>query len=123
MSFALLIIFLSNNLVLYFLGACLVQFFIPHDMHVVYIMETAPPKNCGRMYSCIKFIANMGVMLVPLLRRILLTDASQWRRVFFIPAIIGLTSSFVALLTAKETEKSREFPRWFLKCTSFCIFS
>ena len=104
MSFALLIIFLSNNLVLYFLGACLVQFFIPHDMHVVYIMETAPPKNRGRMYSCIKFIANMGVMLVPLLRRILLTDASQWRRVFFIPAIIGLTSSFVALLTARETD-------------------
>ncbi|MBE6756168.1 MAG: MFS transporter, partial [Ruminococcaceae bacterium] len=42
MSFAMLIIFLSNNLVLYFAGACLVQFFIPHDMHVVYIMESSP---------------------------------------------------------------------------------
>ena len=29
MSLALLLIFLSNNLVLYFLGACMVQFFIP----------------------------------------------------------------------------------------------
>ncbi len=104
MSFALLIIFLSNNLWLYFLGACLVQFFIPHDMHVVYIMETAPSKHRGRMYSCIKFVANMGVMLVPLLRRILMTETSQWRNVFFIPALIGLGSSFVALISARETD-------------------
>ena len=65
MSFAMLIIFLSNNVALYFLGACLVQFFIPHDMHVVYIMESSPPKHRARIYSAIKFIANMGVMLVP----------------------------------------------------------
>ena len=54
MSLALLIIFLSDNLVLYFLGACLIQFFIPHDMHVVYIMETAPAKHRARVYACIK---------------------------------------------------------------------
>ena len=51
MSLALLVIFLSNNLFLYFLGACMIQFFIPHDMHVVYIMETAPAKHRARMYS------------------------------------------------------------------------
>lgn len=104
MSFALLIIFLSNNLVLYFVGSCLIQFFIPHDMHVVYIMETAPSKHRGRMYSCIKFVANMGVMLVPVLRRVLMTEASEWRNVYLIPAIIGLTSSFVALMCARETD-------------------
>ena len=104
MSLALLLIFLSNNLVLYFLGACMVQFFIPHDMHVVYIMETAPAKYRARMYSVIKFIANMGVMLIPVLRRVLMTDSSQWRNIYIIPAIIGLISSFVALLTARETD-------------------
>ena len=81
MSLALLLIFLSNNLVLYFLGACMVQFFIPHDMHVVYIMETAPAKYRARMYSVIKFIANMGVLLIPVLRRVLMTDSSQWRNI------------------------------------------
>lgn len=104
MSLALLIIFLSNNLVLYFVGTCMVQFFIPHDMHVVYIMETAPSKHRGRMYSCIKFIANMGVMLVPLLRRWLMTEASEWRMVYMIPAVIGLTTSLIALLSARETD-------------------
>ena len=104
MSFALLLIFLSNDLILYFLGAALIQFFIPHDMHVVYIMEFAPERHRARVYSCIKFIANMGVMLVPLLRRMLMHDASEWRKVFIIPAIIGLVCSFIALVSARETD-------------------
>lgn len=117
MSFALLIIFLSNNLVLYFVGACMVQFFIPHDMHVVYIMESAPPKHRARMYSVIKFIANMGVMLVPLLRRLLMDDASQWRKVYFIPAIVGLVCSFIALLSARETDAFIDSRLRYLKMT------
>ena len=117
MSFALLIIFLSNNLVLYFLGSCLIQFFIPHDMHVVYIMETAPPKHRGRMYSCIKFVANMGVMLVPLLRRVLMAETSQWRSVYLIPAIVGLTTSLIALFSARETDAFIEARLRYLRMT------
>ena len=104
MSIALLVIFLSNNLLLYFLGACMIQFFIPHDMHVVYIMETAPAKRRAIMYSCIKFVANMGVMLVPVLRRALMEHAGQWRKVYLIPAVVGLVCSFIALLSARETD-------------------
>lgn len=104
MSIALLVIFLSRNLLLYFLGACMIQFFIPHDMHVVYIMETAPAKRRAVMYSCIKFVANMGVMLVPVLRRLLMQEASQWRQVYLIPALVGLVCSFIALLSARETD-------------------
>ena len=117
MSLALLIIFLSDNLVLYFLGACLVQFFIPHDMHVVYIMETAPARHRARMYSCIKFIANMGVMLVPLLRRLLMQEPSQWRKVYLIPALIGLVCSFIALISARETDAFIDSRLRYLKMT------
>ncbi len=104
MSFAMFLIFLSNNLVLYFLGACLVQFFIPHDMHVVYIMESSPSKHRARIYSSIKFLANMSVMLIPLLRKLLMNDASEWRIVFFIPAVVGIITCLIALLTARETD-------------------
>ena len=104
MSFAMLIIFLSRSIFLYFVGACMVQFFIPHDMHVVYIMESSPTKSRARIYSSIKFFANMGVMLVPLLRRMLMENASEWRNVFMIPAIVGVVSSLVALLLARETD-------------------
>ncbi len=104
MSFAMLVIFLSNNILLYFVGAVTVQFFIPHDMHVVYIMETAPSKHRARIYSSIKFLANMSVMLIPLLRRLLMDDASQWRNVYLIPAIVGIVTCGIALLFARETD-------------------
>lgn len=104
MSFALLVIFLSDNLFLYFFGACMVQFFIPHDMHVVYIMESSPTDHRGKVYSSIKFIANMSVMLVPVLRRLLMHNASEWRMVYLIPALVGLVTSFIALMTARETD-------------------
>ncbi len=117
MSLALLVIFLSGNLILYFVGAALVQFFIPHDMHVVYIMESSPSKHRARVYSSIKFIANMAVMVIPLLRRFLMASASEWRNVYLIPAIIGLVTSFVALLTARETDVFIESRLRYLKMT------
>lgn len=117
MSLALLVIFLSNNIALYMLGACLIQFFIPHDMHVVFIMESSPAKSRGIMYSCIKFIANMSVMLVPVLRRLLMETASEWRNVFLIPAIVGLVSSFVALLLARETDAFMDSRLRYLRLT------
>ncbi len=104
MSFSMLLIFLSNNIFLYFIGAALVQFFIPHDMHVVYIMESSPKNTRAVIYSVIKFVANMGVMLIPLLRRLLMENASEWRNVFFVPAIVGVVTSFIALFTARETD-------------------
>ncbi|MBQ2759235.1 MAG: MFS transporter [Clostridia bacterium] len=104
MSFGLFVVFLSGNIPIYVIGACLVQFFIPHDMHVVYIMESAPSKHRARTYSSIKFFANMSVMLVPLLRRMLMEEASQWRNVYLVPAIVGIVTSLVALLMAREPD-------------------
>lgn len=104
MSFALFIIFLSNNVIMYCVGACLIQFFIPHDMHVVYIMESAPSKSRAITYSVIKFFANMAVMLIPILRRMLMQEAGEWRNVYMIPAIVGIVTSLIALLCARETD-------------------
>ena len=117
MSLSMLLIFLSDSLVLYFIGACMIQFFIPHDMHVVYIMETSPSKHRARIYSSIKFFANMGVMLVPVLRRTVMHTSSEWRNVFLIPALIGLFCSTVALLTARETDAFIDSRLRFLKMT------
>ncbi len=104
MSIALLLIYLSQSVPAYFLGACLIQFFIPHDMHVVYIMETTPKKHRAKIYSTVKFVATAGVLLVPLLRRLLMQNAGQWRNVYLLPALLGLAASFVALLFARETD-------------------
>lgn len=104
MSLALFVIFLSQNVFMYVIGACLIMFFIPHDMHVVFIMESSPQKRRAITYSVIKFFANMAVMLVPILRRLLMQNAGEWRKVYMIPAIVGIVISLIALLCARETD-------------------
>ena len=117
MSLAMFVIFLSQNIFMYFLGACLIMFFIPHDMHVVYIMESAPSKSRAITYSVVKFFANMAVMLVPLLRNWLMETSAQWRKVYFIPAVVGIIVSLVALLCARETDAFIDSRIRYLKMT------
>lgn len=104
MSLGMLIIALSDGLVQYLLGTVTIAFFVPHDMQVVYIMESAPAKHRAKIYSLIKCIATVGVMLVPLFRKLFMHNVSEWRNVYFVPAIIGLATSFAALLFSRETD-------------------
>ena len=104
MALGMTLIFLSGNIPLYIVGYCVISFFVPHDMQVVYIMETAPAKNRARIYSLVRAVATLGAMLIPLLRRVYMHDQSQWRMVFLIPAIIGLVASFLALILSRETD-------------------
>ena len=104
MAFGLLIVYLSNSIWLYVLGACVIQFFVPHDMQAVYIMETAPARHRAKLYSAVKCVAMLGMLAVPLLRRCLMRETSQWRKVYLIPAVVGLVTSLIALLLAKETD-------------------
>ncbi len=117
MAIALFVIFLSNNVIMYFVGACMILFFVPHDMHVVYIMESAPSKSRAITYSVVKFFANMAVMLVPLLRRWLMATAGEWRNVYMIPAIVGIVVSLIALLCARETDAFIDSRIRYLKMT------
>ena len=104
MALGMTLIFLSGNIPLYIMGYCVISFFVPHDMQVVYIMETAPAKHRAKIYSLVRAVATLGAMLIPLLRRIFMTDQTQWRMVFFVPAVIGLGASFLALVLARETD-------------------
>ncbi len=104
MALGMTLIFLSGNIPLYIVGYCVIAFFVPHDMQVVYIMETAPAKRRARIYSLVRAVATLGAMLIPLLRRVFLRDQTQWRMVFLVPAILGLVASFLALLLSRETD-------------------
>lgn len=117
MSIAMLVIFLSQNVFMYVIGACMILFFVPHDMHVVFIMESSPAKKRAITYSVIKFFANMAVMLVPILRRLLMHSASEWRNVYMIPAIVGIVVSLIALLFARETDAFIESRLRYLRMT------
>ncbi len=117
LGIAMFIVFASGNIPLYVIGTCMIQFFVPHDMQVVYIMESVPSKHRARIYFAIKSFATMGIMLVPVLRRTLMSDMSQWRVVFLVPAVIGLVTAFIALLLARETDAFIDSRLRYLKMT------
>lgn len=104
MGVALFLIYLSGNLVFYIIGSTLAAFFVPHDMQVVYITESAPSKHRAKIYSLVKGVATFGIMLVPLFRRMFMTSASEWRMVYLVPAIMGVAASLIALFSLRETD-------------------
>lgn len=115
MALGMFIIFVSNSIFMYILGYCVISFFVPHDMQVVYIMETAPSGHRAKIYSVIKCISTLGVMLIPLLRRLFMPTPAAWRSVFMIPAVIGAVSCLCALLFARETDAFLENKLKYLK--------
>ena len=104
MAAGLLIVYLSRSIPAYVVGACIIQFFVPHDMQAVYIMEVSPDKHRAKLYSVVKCVAMLGVMVIPLLRHMLMHATAQWRRVYLIPAIVGFAAALCALFLAKETD-------------------
>ncbi|MBR4727642.1 MAG: MFS transporter [Clostridia bacterium] len=113
----LVIISLAQGIVTYILGTVVMMFFVPHDMQVVYIMESAPSNHRAKIFSVIKCVATLGVMLVPLLRKLFMTDAAHWPAVYLIPGLIGLASSFIALFFARETDAFIDSRLRFLRMT------
>ena len=96
---------IATNIPVYLLGATVIALFIPHDMQVVYIFESTPARHRAKAFSGIKAIATLGIMLVPLLRRVFMgADLAGWRLVYAVPALIAAGAAVFALLFARETD-------------------
>ena len=117
MSLSLFVCLLAreSSLWLYFIGFFLLRFFVTPDQQVVYIFETTPKDKRASAYSLIKGIAELGLVLIPLLRSAIMggdifgegvssADISKWRFIFMIPAIIAAVIAFLCLLFARETD-------------------
>ncbi len=105
MAAGLLIIYLSPNYLVFLLGFAVISFFIGHDMQIIYILEEAPDKKRGSIYSVLKSLGIFGVVLIPVLRRILMgNDATLWRRIFFVPSLIGFAAALVVLFFVRDTK-------------------
>jgi len=94
--------FISQNLVIYLIGSAIIYFFIPCDVQVVYILESAPPKKKAMYAALGKALGVMSIAIIPILRNAF--KDSHWQMVFLIPAIIGLVVSFLALFFMKESD-------------------
>lgn len=106
MGLGMLLIGISTNIPTYTVGAVVIQFFIPHDMQQVYIYEGAPADKRAKIYSVIKAIVTLAIMLIPVLRNAFLhgNDLSQWRMVYIIPSFIAFAIAIIAFFFIRESD-------------------
>ena len=114
----LLLCLWSKYLWMYILGFFVIRFFVTPDEQIVYIFETAPEKKRGTIFSAVKGIAELGLLLIPLGRKTLMhDDATLWRYAFLIPACVGLVASFLICFFARETDAFLDSRIAYLKLT------
>ncbi len=105
MATGLLIIHLSSSYIMFLVGFAIISFFMGHDIQIIYILEEAPDRHRAKIYSFLKSFGILGVVLIPTLRDMLMgDDATKWREIFLVPAIIGFTAVALVLIFAKDTK-------------------
>lgn len=105
MGFGLLLIGITTNIPVYLIGVVVINFFTPHDMQAVYVLETAPAKHRAKLYSMVKAVATIGMMLIPLLRDTFMgDDTSGWRTVYLVCAAFAAVAALIALFLVRESD-------------------
>ncbi len=105
MAAGLLTIHLSTSYIMFLVGFAIISFFMGHDIQIIYILEEAPDKHRAKIYSFLKSFGILGVVLIPALRDMLMgDDATKWREIFLVPALIGFAAVVLVILFAKDTK-------------------
>lgn len=104
MALGMLVIYQSKTYPLYLLGTVVMTFFLGADIQIIYVLEESPSKYRATIYSVLKAIGALGVVFIPLLRKLVMhNDAAQWREIFKLPGLIGIGIALLVLLFARET--------------------
>ena len=105
MATGLLVIHLSTSYIMFLVGFAIISFFMGHDIQIIYILEEAPDKHRAKIYSFLKSFGILGVILIPALRDALMgNDATKWREIFLVPALIGFVAVLLVVIFAKDTK-------------------
>lgn len=105
MALGMLIIMCAPNPYVYMLGLTLVNFVIPNDVHILYIMESVQPKHRVTCCNLMKAISILGISSIGILRKIFVSSAhvASWRMLYLIPTLLAGTVSLLTLLLLTET--------------------
>lgn len=97
---------IATNIPVYALGIIVIQFFLPNDMHQVYITECAPAQHRAKTKSIISSIATLSMVAIPIMRNAFLKgdDLSGWRKIYLILAVLSMTSAIFALFFVRESD-------------------
>lgn len=102
----LLFMAIAPNIAVYAVGAFILMFFTPHDMHQVYIQECAPAAHRAKISAVIGSVGTLAMVLIPLMRTVFLkdNDLSKWRFIYLLPAVFALIIAVIAFVFVQESE-------------------
>ena len=108
MTLGVIIMILSQNYWIYFIGSTIMGFFVMNDMQYQFINEETPTKWRAQAFSIAKIIGLLGLLAVPLIRRITIVEGSEnWRPIMYLPVIVGLIVVISSIFFLKETRAFR----------------
>ena len=103
LALGMFICFIANNsLPVFIIGMVIMYFFIPADIQVVYVLETASDKHRSFWLALYKAIGVMGISLISLFTTWF--SGTQWHNMFIIPACIGIVCGLLCLFFLKESD-------------------
>lgn len=104
MAFGMVVVYFSQNYVVYLIGATFIAFFLGHDMQILYVLEEAPADKRTTLYSIAKSLGIFGTLAIPVLRNYLMgDDGSKWKNIYGIPGFFGLVLVVLVIIFARET--------------------
>lgn len=104
MGIGMFVCMIAPNPIVYICGIGIIYFLMNNDMQVLYVMESAPEKHRAKLTNITKSIALFGVMVIPLLRDIFMSnDGSKWQQVYMIPSIVAIIVGLAAIVLMPET--------------------
>lgn len=104
MGTGMLICMVAPNIFVYIAGLLTIRFFIPNDVQVMYIMETAPEQHRAKLCSITKAIGYVGVTGIPFLRMAFMgDDPTKWRGVLLVPVIMAFVVAIISMFVVRET--------------------
>ena len=105
MGVGMLICAVAPNVYVFIIGNCVLGFFTPNDMQVIYLMETAPKEHRAKLCSITKGVGLLSVSLIGVFRAIFYdpSDLTTWRLVYIIPVTIALVIGTLTIFVTSET--------------------
>lgn len=105
MALGMFIVMIAPNPLVYAVGLTIINFVVPNDVQVLYIMESVQPEHRAKYCNITKAFGILGISSIGILRTIFMNenDMSSWRLVFLIPVILAAFVGVMSVFFMRET--------------------
>ena len=108
MTIGVIIMIVSGNYWVYFIGTSFLTFFTGTDMQYQFINEETPTKWRAQAFSYAKILGLVGLLAAPVIYDAnVVGDTVNWRPIMYVPAIIGVIVVVFSIFFLKETRAYR----------------